>query len=227
MGPSLSTDDSFADRPPDTSQVSTLLAGMSTRTGTEPERRRADAERSITAIRDAALTCFASDPDVSMAAIARAAGVGRVTLYAHFPSREALLDAVLEHAVATAEAALDGEHLDGTPACEALVHLVRSSWKVLDQHRRLMDAYTRHLGPVRLRAGHTHVLEQGERLIARGQDEGAFRTDLPRGWLVTVVYSLMHAAAEEVNAQRLSSAQAADVLEATLLATLTPPLRPD
>lgn len=184
-------------------------------------RRRADAERSIAAIRDAALTCFAEDPDVSMTAIARAAGVGRVTLYAHFPSREALLDAVLEHAMSRTAAALDAEDLEGTPARDALVRLVRSSWAILDQHRRLLDA-ARHLGPARLRERHTRVLARGERLIARGQAEGAFRTDLPHDWLVTVTYSLMHAVAEEVNARRLPPSAAAAILEATLLAALAP-----
>ena len=40
--------------------------------------------------------------------IARAAGVSRQTVYAHFPSREALLDAVVERATAEVTAALDG-----------------------------------------------------------------------------------------------------------------------
>jgi TetR/AcrR family transcriptional regulator, mexCD-oprJ operon repressor len=66
------------------------------------------------------------------------------------------------------------------------------------------------------------VLARVERLIARGQDEGAFRTDVLRDWLVTVTYSLLHAAAEEVNAQRLSSSEAA-VLGSTLLAAITRP----
>ena len=39
-----------------------------------PKRRRADAERSVAAILDAALEALASDPDVSMAEIARRAG---------------------------------------------------------------------------------------------------------------------------------------------------------
>jgi AcrR family transcriptional regulator len=62
-------------------------------------RRRADAERSIAAILDAGLACFGTNPDVTMTAVARAAGVGRVTLYAHFPSRQALLEAVMAHAI--------------------------------------------------------------------------------------------------------------------------------
>jgi AcrR family transcriptional regulator len=201
------------------------VAPRKTPRGDGAGRRRADAQRSITAILDAALGCFIEDPDVSMTAIARAAGVGRVTLYAHFPSREALLDAVLERAVAQADAALAARSadLDGIPARDALAELLGSSWEILDRHRRLMVAAARHLGPVRLRERHTRVLARVEHLIALGQDEGAFRTDVPREWLVTVTYSLLHAAAEEVNARRLSSSEAAPVLRSTLLAALADP----
>jgi TetR/AcrR family transcriptional regulator, mexCD-oprJ operon repressor len=182
------------------------------------ERRRADAERSIAAIIDAGLACFAADPDVSMTAIARAAGVGRVTLYTHFPSREALLEAVLAHALAQANASLDDEPLDQGSARDALAELIRSSWQLLDHHRRLMAAALHLLGPAPLRQHHDLAMARVERLITRGQDEGTFRTDLPRGWLVATFYSLLHTAAEEVNAGRLAPATAADTLEATLLA---------
>lgn len=47
-----------------------------------------------------------------------------------------------------------------------------------------------------------------------------FRTDLPLSWLVTTVYSLLHAAADDVNTRRLKQSDAADVLEATLLPVL-------
>ena len=44
-----------------------------------PKRRRADADRSVAAILDAALEALASDPDSSMSEIARRAGVVRAT----------------------------------------------------------------------------------------------------------------------------------------------------
>jgi TetR/AcrR family transcriptional repressor of mexCD-oprJ operon len=183
-------------------------------------KRRADAERSIAAILDAGLVCFSRNADASVAEVARAAGVGRVTLYGHFPSREALMDAVLAHAIRQANTVLDAEAIDHGPASDALSRLIRSSWRVVDHHRSLLAAAQRDLPPARIRRHHDQAMARVERLIARGQDEGDFRTDLPRPWLVATFYSLMHGAAEEVDAGRLDPAQAPGVLAATILAAL-------
>jgi TetR/AcrR family transcriptional repressor of mexCD-oprJ operon len=183
-------------------------------------RRRADAERNIAAILEAGLACFSRSADASVAEVARAAGVGRVTLYGHFPSREALTDAVLAHAVTKANTALDAVAIDHGPAAEALARLIGSSWRIIDQHRGLLAAAQAHLPPARVRHHHDQAMARVERLIARGQDQGTFRTDLPRSWLVATFYSLMHGAAEEVDAGRLDPAQAAGVLVATILAAL-------
>jgi AcrR family transcriptional regulator len=195
----------------------------SERPGADPGgrgRRRADAERSIAAIIEAGLRCFVARPDVSMSDIAREAGVSRVTLYAHFPSREALLDAVLELAVTEANAALDADDRSDLPAREALVRLLHSSWRILDRHGSLRSAVAQGLPETRVREQHERVLDRVRALIVRGQREGAFRTDLPRDWLVTVMYSLLHATADEVLAGRLDPGEAPDVLEATVLSAL-------
>jgi TetR/AcrR family transcriptional repressor of mexCD-oprJ operon len=181
-------------------------------------RRRADAERSIAAILDAGLACFSRSADAGIAEVARAAGVGRVTVYAHFPSREQLVDAVLAHALARANAVLDSVAIDDGPAADALSRLIRSSWQVLERHRGGLTAAQRHLSPERIRQHHDQAMARVERLIARGQEEGEFRTDLPRSWLVATFYSLMHGAAEEVDAGRLDPAQAGGVLASTILA---------
>ncbi|RAS65843.1 TetR family transcriptional regulator [Lentzea atacamensis] len=187
---------------------------------TTETRRRADAERNIAAILDAALVCFTEEPQASMAAIARAAGVGRVTLYAHFPSREVLLAAVLDRTIAQAGEVIRAAAPSEGPATTALRRLLRSSWHVLDQHRQLFDLAQRELGSPNLRERHRQVVDHVEDLLVRGQQEGVFRTDLPITWLVTTVYSLLHAAAEDVNTGQLRADEAAEVLEATLLQAL-------
>ncbi|MEV5650288.1 TetR/AcrR family transcriptional regulator [Nocardia sp. NPDC052254] len=60
----------------------------------QPGGRR-DAQRNRQRLLDAALTAFTGDsPTVSLESIAKSAGVGIGTLYRHFPSREALVEAV-------------------------------------------------------------------------------------------------------------------------------------
>ena len=63
-------------------------------------RPRADAIRNRERILEAANTVFsAGGSDASLDAVARAAGVGIGTLYRHFPTREALFEAVYRHEV--------------------------------------------------------------------------------------------------------------------------------
>src|SRR6476646_5658049 len=111
------------------------------RTKTEasaPKRRRADAERNITAITNAALETLAENPDASMAEIARRAGVVRATIYMHFPTRESLLDAVMEHAVGqVAEATREAEPTRGEPQ-EALERVLRATWLKLSDFQALL-----------------------------------------------------------------------------------------
>ncbi|MEU6255177.1 helix-turn-helix domain-containing protein [Streptomyces sp. NPDC047043] len=60
-----------------------------------PPVRRADAERNRDRILAAARTAFAApDAQVSMAEVARRAGVGMATLYRNFPGRQELLEAL-------------------------------------------------------------------------------------------------------------------------------------
>jgi len=204
--------------------------------GREPEdaldrgserRRRADAERSIAAIVEAAFDGLSRDPDVTMSAIARSAGVGRVTLYTHFPTRAALLDAVARRAVAQAAAALDAEAPDVGPAGEALARLAGPGWRVLDRCQHLAAAVARDLPPGRRNQVQDLVLQRVERLIVRGQDEGAFRVDVPRAWLAATIYGLMHTAAQEVDAGRLTQDEAGAVLRVTLLAAIVRPTASD
>ncbi len=70
------------------------------RTGEKKALRkpRVDALRNRDRLLEAARTVFsAGGPDASLEAVAKRAGVGIGTLYRHFPSREALFDAVYRH----------------------------------------------------------------------------------------------------------------------------------
>jgi AcrR family transcriptional regulator len=65
-----------------------------------PRKPRADAVRNRDRVLAAARAVFsAGGPDASLEAVARQAGVGIGTLYRHFPTREALFEAVYRHEV--------------------------------------------------------------------------------------------------------------------------------
>ncbi|MEV7802179.1 TetR/AcrR family transcriptional regulator [Microbispora sp. NPDC088329] len=184
--------------------------------------RRADARRNIRSILDAAQLCLARDADASVADIAKAAGVGRVTLYGHFKTRADLVNAVLTRTMEQSDAALDATDTTGDPR-QALTRLVGASWQIVHQLHSVLRAAQRELPPERIRAVHDRTLHRVRAIIARGRHDGVFRDDLPERWLVTTVFTLMHAAAEDTAAGRLDADDAARVISATLLAALTAP----
>jgi TetR/AcrR family transcriptional repressor of mexCD-oprJ operon len=187
-----------------------------------PRAQRADARRNIAAILDAATDCLAHDPDMSIADIAATAGVGRITLYGHFKTRAELVGAVLARTLEHADAVLDATDTTGDPST-ALTRLVASSWQIVHQFRNILLAAHRELPAERIRGVHDRILRRVRTLIERGQRAGTFRTDLPKQWLVTTTFSLMHAAAEDTAAGRIKAQDAAELITATLLAAFTPP----
>jgi AcrR family transcriptional regulator len=162
-----------------------------------------------------------ANPDASVADIAQAAGVGRVTLYGHFATRADLLDAALVDVLDGSNRVLEELDLDGDPR-EALGRLVASSWTLLDEVRALVVAAQRELPPGRVRELHDGLEDRVRRLLGRGQREGAFRDDLPVGWLLATMHALMNGAANEVASGRLDPAEAGPLLQATLLAAYAP-----
>ena len=105
------------------------IAGRTGEDGAEieeiPRRLRADAQRNRERLMVAAKTAFADvGPDVSLEEIARRAGVGIGTLYRHFPTRDAIVEAVYRREVQQlADAAT--RLLGSLPAAEALHQWMR------------------------------------------------------------------------------------------------------
>lgn len=88
---------------------------------------------------------------VSMRAVARALGVGTMTLYSHVPGREELIDLMIERAHADLD--LPGPDMEWRPALETYA---RARWAMLRDHTWLLD-----LNPWRMPLG-PHVLASDE-----------------------------------------------------------------
>lgn len=186
--------------------------------------RRADARHNADKILDAAVACLSRNADASVSEIAQAAGVGRVTLYGHFPSREVLVDSALSRVLTEGEKVLEGLDLTGNPR-DALSSLIRSSWLLLAQSTAVLEAAQASLPPGRVQELHVRPAQRANELIRRGQAEGVFRADLPADWLTSVLHHVMHGAANDVAAGRLDRADAPAFIAETILAAYAPARR--
>ncbi|MER7000506.1 TetR family transcriptional regulator [Streptomyces sp. NPDC000410] len=190
-------------------------------TSGEPRRRRrADAERSRTAILDAAVRLLRQRPDAGMEAIATEAGVTRQTVYAHFSSREALLAATVDRITEGAVAAMDAARLGEGPATAALTRFLDVSWHSFEDNAPLLQAMPADTAEENDQARHEPVTGRLGRLIERGQQAGEFASDLPPHWLVAMTVALGHTAGEEVNSGRMTNAQARTALRTTVFRAL-------
>lgn len=184
--------------------------------------KRADALRNIEAILDAAAVRLSYDADASMAEIAVEAGVGRMTLYGHFPSRRELIDATIERAIGEGDTALAEVDLSGD-ARGALCRLIASSWLLIAQIGSLMAAAQEELSPERMRELHERPSARVDELVRRGQEDGVFRADLPSSWLVTLLHLTMHGVAGEIREGRIIHTDAAFIIASSVLAAYTTP----
>jgi AcrR family transcriptional regulator len=107
---------------------------------TPTDTLRADAARNRQKLLDAAGELFVeAGTDVSLEAVARRAGVGIGTLYRHFPTRDALVEAVYRNEVAQVSAAA-GELLAEHPPDVALAEWVKRFAAYLVTKRGMADA---------------------------------------------------------------------------------------
>ncbi len=127
---------------------------------------RADARRNRDLLLDAAVRAFANDgADVTLDAIAKSAGVGIGTLYRHFPTRDALVEAAYRQELA---------HL-----CDAVPGLLRSLPPV-EATRTWMDGFIDYMTTKRYMAAALQAV------IASGGDPYA----QSRGRLIAAITAL-------------------------------------
>jgi AcrR family transcriptional regulator len=189
------------------------------RATTDP--RRETAERNVQAILDAAEELLERRQPVTIAAVAKQAGVSRVTVYAHFDTWEALLEAVVQRAVGRCSAAIEAADLSAGPPLEALDRLLSAGWRILARNGAMAAAAATYLSSDAMRRSHHAMQQHLAELLERGRRDGSFRTDLPTSWLVTSSFALIHACADEVRAGLLEPAAAESVLITTIRDLLT------
>lgn len=162
---------------------------------TAPLVKRADAQRNRATILATAEQMFAADGlGVSVDDIAKRAKVGIGTLYRHFPTKDALIAAIVIERTARmadhTEAALD--QADAGAALFALID------RLVEEGDRKRD-FVESLGTTELLA--TPALEQSRarfrkalaKLLAQAQDQGAVRSDVQAADLTAMIKGLFAA----------------------------------
>jgi AcrR family transcriptional regulator len=173
----------------------------------------------VARILDAAVDALASDPDASMAEIARRAGLVRATIYVHFPTRESLIEAVTERAIAEVTQAIAAADPDRDDPAEALQRLLKTAWWELGRFHALVGLNA-HRPPAELRRLHRPVFAFLRPLIERGQHAGTFRSDVPAAWHLSMLLAIIHTASDELQANRLPAEAVESALVATALGAL-------
>jgi AcrR family transcriptional regulator len=182
--------------------------------------QREVAERNVEAILDAVEELL-QHGQANISAVAVQAGVSRVTVYAHFPTWEALLEAAVERAVRRAMAALQSVHPDDGPPVEALERMLAATWQHLASYRAMAAAVAELLSPEAITRTHQAAHQTIGALLERGQADGSFRTDLPAGWLVTASIALVHACSDQVRSGQIEEHDAARILTTSVRDLLT------
>jgi AcrR family transcriptional regulator len=146
----------------------------------EPRTQRADARRNVERLIATAREAFAADgPNAPLDDIARAAGVGSGTLYRHFPTRLALLEAVYRDSVERLCA--EGDRLAATePPAAALIDWLHGFVTVISEKRGLAAALSDE-GRAQSMFSECHAMinASGSALLDRAKDAGAIRPDVP------------------------------------------------
>ncbi|MGW0777103.1 TetR/AcrR family transcriptional regulator [Streptomyces sp. NPDC002835] len=169
---------------------------------------------------DAAVRLLAEQPDAGMAAIAAAADVTRQTVYAHFGTRDALLDAVADRITDQAMAAMDEAEEESGSALDALLRLQDIGWRLFERNPVLLQLGSTRAGVDADLARHEPVAARLARMIEKGQASGEFAAAPPATWLAAAVTALGHAAGDEVRAHRMSAQEAATWLRTATRALL-------
>ena len=102
-----------------------------------------------------------------------------------------------------------------------------ASWRTLGRYHALVAINTQQHGHDELQPAPPRSSRRLQPLIERGQADGTFRADVPAAWHLSMLMALIHAASGELGAGRVDDAAAGPALVATILGAVTTRPGPD
>ncbi|MFI1352693.1 TetR/AcrR family transcriptional regulator [Streptomyces sp. NPDC020898] len=179
---------------------------------------RADAERSVRAILEAAERVLAQDAGASMEQIAEAAGLTRITVHRRFANRQALLEALAVSAKQQLVDAIEEARPDAAPALVALFRVTANVLRVKNTWRFTLSHSTPHTTAAA--ALWEEIDTRTVELMDRAQREGLLAPDTDLDWTRQVYYALLSEALDRPGADKDPTAQDPDALATLVIDTL-------
>jgi len=183
------------------------------------EQRRGDAERNHRLVIEAGIELLASDPEAGVHEVADAAGVGRTTVYRHFPNRESLLEAVIAEILDRSRREL-----------EAAVAEVDTEAAIRGLGATSIDLALRFGRLFAARDGHSAAYEAfksddsspARHFLRAARERNQIRTDMPVGWMRSVIQAVTFTAVDEIRAGAVTEDAAIRLAGDTLVSILIP-----
>jgi AcrR family transcriptional regulator len=172
---------------------------------------RSDARRNRDAVIESAVRLLSDRPHASVSEIADASGVGRTTVYRHFPTRETLLRALIDRAVEDSRAIITMVISSPDPPLQ-VVRTLGPQLVTIGTRYRFLVAHGREEA----------ALEPLAPYLESAREHSQLRDDLPIWWMLAVLRGLSIAAVDEVVAGRAESVDAGRLLGTTLAAAFAP-----
>lgn len=170
-------------------------------------------ERSRKAILDAAAHVLSRNADAAMTDIAEEAGVGRATLYRHFPSRDSLVRGVRDVGTTELLEALASADLDTLPAGRAIARITGVFLRTGAKYAAVVSRDGEHED----HQSHDRAFAPVHKVINRGIRNGELRTDLPAGALLAMYDALIGRALMLTITRAMTPEQAADAVVTVFL----------
>jgi AcrR family transcriptional regulator len=203
------------DNTPGDTGGSATLNGVDAQTDSPaPQRRRADAERNERHIVDAAAEVIWRQPNATIAEVALASGLGRATIYRHFPTRDDLLRGIARHGFEkTAQALRDARPGEGT-AVEALMRMIDASVQPANVCMIVLNQLPE---PVASEAEKAELLAPVVEALERGVASGELRGDLDIPWTLRAIGALYELAMKELASGQRSREEIVRLMAQSLL----------
>lgn len=183
-----------------------------TETTTAP---RADARRNREAVLEAAVRLLGERPEASMQEVADASGVGRTTVYRHFPNRDDLVKGLFERVVNEAMAMSWRLVEQDPPAAELYRRMGREALEITDRYRflRAHDGVEGAMEDAGLGLPNDPMFDY----IQRKQSAGELRADMPAQWLFSVAHAVITEAVDQAADGDLDRTRAGELAGETLV----------